>query len=195
MNEKRQFFRIQQDVIFNFKCVNTDAVTHITPEQHFDHSAALGVLSQFQQLDNDCHTMLEHIQQSNATVARYLGMLNQKVNLLSQQMLANEAVAANDSESGRIDLSQGGIGFTTSHPIGIESWLAVKLVFLPSYVGLLSYAQVTRNQLQDDDSYLIGARFHQLNEEQERILSRQVMQTQLIEKRQEKTQQNPQMHH
>ena len=186
MNEKRQFFRIQQDVIFNFKCVSTDAVTHITPEQHFDHSTALGVLSQFQQLDNDCYATFEHIRQNDQTVAGYLAMLNQKINLLSQQMLANEAVSANDSESGRIDLSQGGIGFTAPKPIGVESWLAVKLVFLPSYVGLLTYAQVSRNQLQDDGSYLIGARFHQLNKEQERILSRQVIQTQLVEKRHKK---------
>lgn len=110
------------------------------------------------------------------------------MNLLSQQMLANEAVAANDSESGRIDISQGGIGFNTSHPIGIESWIAVKLIFLPSYVGLLSYAQITRNQQLEDGSYLIGARFHQLNDEQERILSRQVMQTQMTIKRQQKSQ-------
>ena len=188
MSEKRQFFRIQQDVIFNFKCVNTDAVTHISPEQHFDHAGSLGLFCQFQQLDNDSHAILEHIQQENQAVARYLTVLNQKINLLSQQMLANDAVAASDTESGRIDLSQGGVGFTTSHPIGIESWLAVKLVFLPTYIGLVTYAQVTRNQLQDDGSYLIGARFHQLNEEQERILSKQVMQTQIVEKRQQKSQ-------
>ncbi|MGH1484972.1 MAG: PilZ domain-containing protein [Cellvibrionaceae bacterium] len=188
MTEKRQFFRIQQDVIFNFKCVNTDSVTHISPEQHFDHASALGLFSQFQQLDNDSHATLEHIRKENLPVADYLEMLNQKMNLLSQQMLANEAVSVNDTDSGRIDLSQGGIGFTTSHPIGIESWLALKLVFLPSYIGLLTYAQVTRNQLQEDGSYLIGARFHQLNEEQERILSRQVIQTQLVEKRQQKSQ-------
>ena len=191
MTEKRQYFRIQQDVIFNFNCVNTDAVNHVSPEQHFDHAGTLGLLSQFQQLDNDSHSILEHIRKENLPVADYLDMLNQKINLLSQQMLANEAVSANDTESGRIDLSQGGIGFTTSHPIGIESWIAVKLVFLPTYIGLLTYAQVTRNQLQEDGSYLIGARFHQINEEQERILSRQVMQTQIVEKRQQKSQ----MHH
>ena len=51
MNEKRQYFRIQQDVIFNFKCVNTDAVSHISAENHFDHAGALGLASQFQQMD------------------------------------------------------------------------------------------------------------------------------------------------
>ena len=193
MNEKRQYFRIQQDVIFNFKCVNTDAVSHISVEHHFDHAGALGIASQFQQIDNDSSKLLDHIRQDNLVVADYLDMLNRKMNLLSQQMLANEAVSAHDSDSGRIDLSQGGIGFTANHPIGIESWLAVKLIFTPSYLGLLSYAQVTRNQMQKDGSYLIGARFHQLNDEQQRILARQVLQTQRQERHLEL--QKSQMHH
>ena len=188
MNEKRQFFRIQQDVIFNYKAVSTDTVSHISAEQHFDHASTLGLFSQFQQLDNDLHSTLEIIRKDNIGIADYLEMLNHKMNLLSQQMLSNEAVSVNDTENGRIDLSQGGIGFESQQPLGIESWIAVKLVFLPAYTGLLTYAQVTRNQRQHDGSYLIGARFHQLNDEQQRLLARQVMQAQLMEKRLEKGQ-------
>jgi hypothetical protein len=188
MNEKRQFFRIQQDVIFDFKCVNTDTIAHTRAEQHFDHASTLGIFAQFQQLDNDSRMVFEQIQQENQTLASYLQMLNQKMNLLSQQMLANDAVSAHDSESGLIDLSQGGMGFYTTEPIGIENWLAIKLVFLPDYAGFLSYAQVTRNQRQTNGSYLIGVRFHQLNEEQERILARQVLKSQLIQKREHKSQ-------
>lgn len=182
MSEKRQYFRIQQDVIFDYRAVSTDDVSHISAEQHFDHANALGLISQFQQLDNDSHKLLESIQHENPSVAAYLGILNQKLNRLSQQLLANEAVSAHDSESGRIDLSLGGVGFSTIEHLGVESWFAVKLVFLPSYVGLVTYAQVTRCEPQIDGSYLIGARFHQLNEEQQRILSRQVLQSQANQK-------------
>lgn len=182
MGEKRQFFRIQQDVIFNFKAVSSDEMSHNKAESHFDHSSTLGLFSQFQQLDNDLHPTLEIIRKEHLAIGDYLDMLNQKMNLLSQQMLSNEAVSAHDSESGRIDLSQGGIGFDSPKPLGVESWVAVKLVFLPAYTGLVTYAQVTRNQEQLDGTYLIGARFHQLNEEQERLLAKQVMQSQLMQK-------------
>lgn len=183
MNEKRQYFRIQQDVIFNFKSVHTDDVNQSSAEEHFDHAGALGVFNKFQQIDNDSHEILSAIAQSQPLVADYLTTINQKLNLLSQQILANEAVSVYDSDSGRIDLSQGGLGFAADHPIGIESWLAIKLVFVPSYTGIISYAQVTRNELQADGSYLIGARFHGLNEEQEKIIAKQVMQTQIVHKR------------
>lgn len=187
MSEKRQFFRIQQDVIFDYKCVNTDAVTHISAEHHFDHANSLGLFTRFQQFDNDTNPILENIRESNSGVAEYLEMLNQKVNLLSQQILSHEAVAAHDSESGQIDLSQGGIGFNAPINIGVETWVALKLVFLPSYTGLVTYAQVTRTQLLEDGNYLIGARFHQLNNEQHKIIARQVMQTQLFSQRQKKS--------
>lgn len=178
MSEKRQYFRIQQDVIFNFKVVSTDDVCHINADQHFDHADALELVSQFQRMDNDCNGLLNQIKQEQPITASYLEIINQKLNRLSQQLLAHEAVAVNDSESGKIDLSLGGIGFNSDRMIGVESWLAVKLVFLPAYVGLITYSQVTRTQAQEDGSWLIGARFHQLNNEQQRVLSRQVMQAQ-----------------
>ena len=187
-SEKRQFFRIQQDVIFDFKPVSTDAVAHISPEQHFDHANTFRLTTQFQLLDNDSHLVLEQLRKENGTLAHYLDTLNHKLNLLTQQLLANEAVSAHDRESGKVDLSQGGIGFSSNQAIGIESWLAVKLVFLPSYTALLTYAQVTRNHIQADGSYLIGARFHQLNDEQHRLIARQVMTTQRLQTKQVKRQ-------
>ena len=167
--------------------VHTDDVNQSSAEEHFDHAGALGVFNKFQQIDNDSHNLLSMINQSDPLVAEYLTTINQKLNLLSQQILANEAVSVYDSDSGRIDLSQGGLGFAADHPIGIESWLAIKLVFVPSYTGIITYAQVTRNELQDDGSYLIGARFHGLNEEQEKILAKQVIQTQITHKRRHKS--------
>lgn len=184
MDEKRQFFRIQQDVIFSFKAVSTDAINQCNAEQHFDHATTYGLFAQFQQLDNDSNSILQNIRQENSDVGQYLEVLNKKINLLSQQMLAKEAVSVSDHDTGRIDLSQGGIGFTSSSPLGIESWIAIKLVFVPAYTAILSYAQITRNQKLDNGHYLIGARFHQLNDEEQRVIAKQVIDTQIMQKQQ-----------
>ncbi len=184
MTEKRQYFRIQQDVIFNFKCVSTDSIHQISAEQHFDHANTYGLFAQFQQLDNDSNALLQGIRQDNSAIAQYLEVLNKKVNLLSQQMLAKEAVSVNDRDNGKIDLSQGGIAFVNHEPLGIESWIAVKLVFMPAYSAILTYAQITRNQKLDNGDYLIGARFHQLNDEEQRVIAKQVIETQIIQKQQ-----------
>jgi hypothetical protein len=186
MSDKRQFFRIQQDVIFRFKAVSTDSIHQMHAEQHFDPSSSYGLFAQFQQLDIESNLIMQNIRRDNADVSQYLDILNKKINLLSKQMLAKEIISEDSQDTGRIDLSQGGIAFTSKGPLGIESWIAIKLVFLPTYTAIVNYAQITRNQKLDDGSYLIGARFHQLSDEEERIIAKQVIDTQIIQKQQSK---------
>lgn len=186
MHEKRQFFRIQQDVVFNFCTVSNDNVVHNRPEQHFEHSETLCLFSEFQQIDGNSSDILESIQRDNPLVAEYLNTINQKLNLVCQQVLSNQS-SVHDVDSGKVDISQGGLGFQSDHPIGVESWLALKLIFLPSYTGVITYGQVTRNMLQDDGSYLIGVRFHNLTDEQSKVIAKQIFSTQIMERQQHYT--------
>ncbi len=93
-------------------------------------------------------------------------------------------VAEDDQDAGRIDLSQGGIAFTTNRPLDIESWIAIKLVFLPAYTAILNYAQITRSQQLGEDRYLVGASFDHLNPDEQRIIAKQIIDTQIIQKKQ-----------
>ncbi|MFT7492403.1 MAG: hypothetical protein ACI80S_002005 [Pseudohongiellaceae bacterium] len=186
MTDKRQFFRIQQNVIFNFKAVAADSIHEGNAEQHFNPSTGIGLLAKFQQLDKDSVTIVQNIRKDNSDVGDYLEVINQKINLLSQQILAQEIVTLNRQDADRIDLSQGGIAFSSSYPLSIESWIAIKLVFLPAYTVILSYAQITRCQKSENDDYLVGARFDQLNDEEQRIIAKQVIDTQILQKLQSK---------
>ena len=184
MTDKRQFFRIQQNVIFNFKAVAADSIHEGNAEQHFNPSTGIGLLAKFQQLDKDSVTIVQNIRKDNSDVGDSLEVINQKINLLSQLMLAQEMIAENDQDAGRIDLSQGGIAFTTNCPLEIDSWIAIKLVFLPAYTAILSYAQITRSQQLGEDRYLVGASFDQLNVDEQRIIAKQIIATQIIQKKQ-----------
>jgi hypothetical protein len=184
MSDKRKFFRIQQDVIFNFKAVSTDSIHEYNADHYFDRSASVDLLTKFQQLDRDSTAIMQNIRKDNSHIGQYLETLNKKINLLSQQVLAQEIIAEGDQNAGRIDLSQGGIAFTTSCPLDIKSWVAVKLVFLPAYIAILSYAQIIRSQQLDDGRYLVGASFDQLNADEQRIIAKQIIDTQIIQKQQ-----------
>ncbi len=183
INEKRQFFRIQQDVIFNFCSVSNDNVNHNRPEQYFEHTETLCLFSEFQNIDGHSSQLLDAIRQESPLVAQYLSSINQKIDLVCQQVLASQS-SVHDIDSGRVDLSQGGLAFNCDHSMGVESWLAVKLIFLPAYTGVISYGQVTRCALQHDGSYLIGVRFHNLTEEQSKVIAKQILNTQIMERQQ-----------
>ena len=184
MSDKRQFFRIQQNVILNFKAVSTDIVHQGDAEQHFSYSTNYRTLVKFQQLDDESTAIMHNIRKNDPDLGRYLETLNKKVNLLSQQLLAQETVTEDQQITGRVSLSQGGIAFTSSYSLNIESWIAVKLVFLPEYHSIISYAQITRSQKLDGGRYLLGACFYQLNDEEQRIIAKQVIDTQIIQKQQ-----------
>jgi len=183
MSEKRQFFRIQQDVIFNYCAVSNDNVVHNRPEQHFEHTETLCLFSEFQQLDTSGQPLLEGIKKESPLIANYLENINQKLNLLCQQTLSHQS-SIHDIDGGKVDISQGGLAFNCDTVLGVESWLAIKLIFLPSYTGIISYAQVTRNAVQADGSYLVGVRFHGLTEEQSKIIAKQILSSQVAERQQ-----------
>jgi hypothetical protein len=183
MSEKRQFFRIEQDVIFNFRSVSNDDVNHNRPEQHFEHSETLCLFSEFQHIDNDSAQLLASIKHKEPLIAEYLSTINRKIDLVCQQVLAGQS-SVHDIDNGRVDISQGGLAFSCDHSIGIENWLAIKLIFLPSYTGIVSYGQVTRNSLQEDGSFLIGIRFHNLTDDQSKLIAKQIFNTQILERQQ-----------
>jgi hypothetical protein len=183
MSEKRQFFRIQQDVIFNFYPVSNDDMLHSRAEQHFEHSDTLCLFSEFQQINGQNSQLMSRIKEETPLLAEYLDGLNRKMDLVCQQVLSDQS-SVHDVDSGRVDISQGGIAFSSDHSIGVENWLALKLIFLPSYTGVITYGQVTRNVPQEDGSYLIGVRFHNLDDEQSKLIAKQVFKTQIIERQQ-----------
>lgn len=183
MTEKRQFFRIQQDVIFNFCPVSNDDVVHSRAEYHFEHSETLCLFTEFQQINGQSQQLMDSIKEANPIIADYLAGLNRKMDLVCQQVLSSQS-SIHDVDSGRIDISQGGLAFSSDESIGVESWLALKLIFLPTYTGVITYGQVTRNALQPDGSYLIGVRFHSLDDEQSKLIAKQVFKTQIIERQQ-----------
>jgi hypothetical protein len=183
MSEKRQFFRIQQDVIFNFCPVSNDEMMHGRAEQHFEHSETLCLFSEFQHINNQSQQLMASIKEENPLIAEYLDGVNKKMDLVCRQVLSNQS-SIHDIDSGRIDISQGGIAFSSDDSIGVENWLALKLIFIPSYTGVITYGQVTRNALQADGTYLIGVRFHNLDDEQAKLIAKQVFKTQIIERQQ-----------
>lgn len=183
MTEKRQFFRIQQDVIFNFCPVSNDDMLHSRAEQHFEHSETLRLFSEFQHINSQSAKLMESIKYDNPMIAEYLAGMNRKMDLVCQQVLSHQS-SIHDVDSGRVDISQGGLAFSSDDSIGVENWLALKLIFLPSYTGVITYGQVTRNAIQADGSYLIGVRFHNLNDEQSKLIAKQVFKTQIIERQQ-----------
>lgn len=179
--EKRSFFRVRDDISLDYRVVDTHTASSEDPTTLFPESAALNLFAEFRRIDGESDQILHSISEQNRLVADYLVGVNRKINLLAQEILADRQ-ANSPGSSTKVNLSEGGIGFGSDKAIYKSSYIALRLMFLPAYVGVVLFAQVIRCEAKKD-GYQIAAKFHRLSDQQRQVLSKQIMQAQLAAKR------------
>ena len=88
--EKRDFFRINQDVLFEVHLVDSYAADNSAPESHFDDSPALTLLNQLRKIDKDNQQILGLIKDKNRLLTDYLQSLNNKIDLVTRFCLFSQ---------------------------------------------------------------------------------------------------------
>lgn len=174
-NERREYFRINHDVIFDFRPVDSDTAEHLEPETVLEQGEALALVTQLRRLDRETSQSLKILADKNRVLGDYLQKLNQKVDLIARYC----AFASDASEaSERINLSEGGLAFVCDRALYKGNYLAVRLIFLPSYAPVVVFARVTRCD-PVDQRYRVAARFQRLPEAYRQELARQILKAQL----------------
>ena len=180
--ERRSFFRINQDIVLDYRTVAADVAERGDIDGLFPPSRTTDLLSGLRQVDSESSQLLHSITENNRQIADYLGKLNKKLELLTQHILTAEGHQPQLNTT-RVNLSEGGIAFSTAKPVYKGSYIALRLMFLPSYISVVLFARVVRSDSNGDDGHQLAARFHRLQEQQAQILSRQIMQAQQAAKR------------
>lgn len=193
-SDKRNFFRIFKDVVFDFKCVDVDVVERDKPEDIFDNKAHLNLLNKFKHIDREHNNALKLLTDKNRLLGDYLGSLNQKLDLIAQHILFSdnehsEAEASAADTSGeikknriRVNLSEDGVSFISPRALYKGSFIAIRLVFLPSYTVVSSFAKILRCDARDK-RYQAAAQFYRLGATEQQEISREIMKTQMQQKR------------
>jgi hypothetical protein len=183
MNERRSTFRINETIALEFKQVADTTANSHAAELEFPTSAPLRLFNELRKLDAENTLLFHQIRESNRQVADYLQNLNRKIDLLSQEILNESPLEPPTSSMLQVNLSEGGIAFGSRSPLTENSFIALKLTFLPSHAGLAVYAKVIRCSPTTKGEYQIGALFHNINEGQQQVIGQQIMRSQMAEKR------------
>jgi PilZ domain len=180
-HDKRGFFRITDDLILDYKQVDAYTADSDKAENVFPDSSSLSLFAEFKRIDSEAAHLLASIGETNRALADYLGTLNRKMDILTQKVMADRH--QNDGITPtRVNISEGGIAFQCDKALYKGSHIALRLMFIPSFVGLATFATVIRCEEQDN-SFHIAAKFHRLSSTHQQILSRQIMQQQISAKR------------
>jgi len=142
-NERRDFFRINDEVFIKLKAITEDEYKAAPETLNNLHNSSFSLSADFATLNNNIHPILNNIKQLHPDIGEYLDVLNSKIDSLSQHILydntsydKNQAITAN--------LSASGIQFKTDQPLKIQQAVKLELVLLPEKIGVLIFGRVIK---------------------------------------------------
>lgn len=158
--------------------------------EYFPPAPGFALLADLQTLDDEAEALLSRISEQDKHTAAYLRLLNRKIDTVAQHLsLPNTAQPLQD-----IDLSEGGIGFSTPQTQAPGSAIALQLQLPPQNLGLWLTARVMYQYQQRQHTgapdaearpplYSTGCRFEGLSETEQLLLGRHILSIQARERR------------
>lgn len=178
--ERRQYYRINGDISLDYEIISETELSQGKFPSQFQVSPYFNLLGQLQELDNDSSYQIRRIAQKEPAIAGFLEMINAKINAIAKTVAAGDMEFSNLSTQ-NINLSEGGMSFFAKEAIPEACYLAMKLVFIESFSGLLVYGRVLHCVPQEDGSFKIGIEFTDMPESSRTIVARHILSSQARE--------------
>lgn len=173
-NEKREFFRIDHDLLFEYKLVESYTAENEDPEAVANDDAGDSLALELRKIDKELQQSLHIVAQTEPNVGNALTKLNRKIDKILKYSVFN---SDNEKHKAKINLSEGGIAFKSDRLFYKGNYLLLRLVFLPSYLPVLLFAKVVRCDAKNDE-YHVAARFHRASEQAQKELAKQILKAQ-----------------
>lgn len=170
MEERRRYFRLDDEVILDFEPVSQDEVRR-WKERKTDQRNELA------ELDRDIAALLHRLQAQAPVVAGLCELLNRKINLLH----AHQPNTLTETEiRTRVNLSACGMSFRTGEPLAEHDNLRLQMQLKPSNVPVTLMGSIVGVEQVDDSEapYLVRVNFDGLREAEQEILIHHLFQLQ-----------------
>jgi PilZ domain len=186
-SERRSYFRIDETIAIEYKKVDEITANTAIPELQFPDAGSIKLFSELRKIDTDNNHILHQIKETHRALGEYLHNLNRKIDIISQQILADSKPAPLSKTIKQVNLSEGGLGFGCSEAFKSGDCIALRLVFLPSNAGLVVFAKIIRCDPSPDPKssgeFHIAAKFHRITDTQQQLVGQQIMRSQMAERR------------
>ncbi len=168
---RRQYFRIEDTASVE--------VAPMQPGQSvgefFDLNPEFGLISEFQLLDVESKHLLRTITDRDKNLGQFLKVMNKKLDSLSRVIALSHQKTTKETVQ-RVNLSEGGIALPYPDQLEPGQDMAIKLVLLPDYSGLLLAGKVL--SCQGEPPYTLHVEFHAISEAHQQLIARHIMRKQ-----------------
>lgn len=173
--ERRNSYRVNHDVIFDFRQVDTHTAEQLEPEQAMDDGVAMHLVSELRRIDRDAQQLLKIITDKQRLLGDYLQKLNTKIDLIARHAVF---ASSTTSQALRLNISESGVAFRTSRALYKGNFLVLRMIFLPSYTPVVVFGVVSRCE-SEKDAFRVAAKFHRLRDQDRQELARQIIKAQV----------------
>jgi len=178
-DDRRDYFRIDDTSIVRYKIIENNTSPRDEDILYQQRKKRLTLKAKLDSLTREMQPVHKMIASSNAKVARYLAMIDRKLEMISDCLVYNELCAENNNPV-PINLGAGGISFGNKNPIMSGSILELEIVLLPENAAIFSAAKVVacvkeESSTVDDSYFRISVEFIDMEEGVRDLISHHVL--------------------
>ncbi len=182
VQDNRDFYRIQDVAFLEFEEIDPEQIKSGRVIFPLEVSPQFQLLNKLHTIDSEHSALLKVIGGNNRDIAAYLKSINEKIELLAHSVV-EYSEAIDNLALQEITLSEGGLSFTSARALSLDTYLALKVVLLPSYVGLLLIGRVVNCNEHISGDFLINLIFENLLDNDRQLIARHVLQHQAKQRR------------
>ncbi len=151
INERRQYYRIDDSAVFSFSIVNENTL-HRDLDENSTLSGSFEMMELFGQMNQQMKVCLGRICEHSPETASYLKNLDNKIELLAQMCLFKEQDSAPEARR-QINLGAGGLAFGNDQKLKQGTLLSMNLILSTDLLCLRLKGRVLQASSQKEDNY------------------------------------------
>ncbi len=172
LSNRRQYFRVNDHASVEWALIDQTS----TPGEFFDLNPEFGLISEFQLLDVESKHLLRTLTDKDKNLGQFLRVMNRKLDSLARVIALSHADTTKESVQ-PVSLSEGGLAFACDQKLAKDQNIALKLILLPSYSGLLLAGKVLSCQ-GEQPPYQLHVQFTDISEAHQQLIARHIMRKQ-----------------
>ena len=180
-NERRRFFRIDDEVCLEYDLISEEAYANAPTELAQIQQSSFGLSANFASLNFEYNPILNSIRSSHTEIAQYFDFINRKLDALSQHLLEEE-IPCENSRKQIVNISASGIAFKSQEKLKDNQPLRLRIVLLPEKIGIMVFGRVNHSNKKDKD--LVSIDFEHIRHDDQELMIKHNLNKQMQELRQ-----------
>ena len=174
MEERRRFFRLDDEVVMDFRAITSEEFSNWKEHQTLQKS-------ELKEIEQELGTLLHQLRSSHPTLGHVMELFNRKINLLLGDSEAHPELALSSTEARvRVNLSACGMAFSTDMDLRNQTHLLFNLQLKPSNAILSLAGNIVGVDKNTDPQcpWLVRVNFENLKEAEQELLIQHLFQLQ-----------------